>query len=660
MEEITIVEEIMVKPSKRAYSLGSPLSDLTPAPIVAQRNPTANDINYEIGQPWVNKSANRYYVLTSVTSGAATWTIASPGASDVDTITGDSGGALSPSGGNITIAGGTGITTSGSGSTLTIDAAAGTASISEYVVDAAGGADYTTIQSALDAANGAGGGVLYIRPGTYTEDLTLYDGVDLYGTPAVSQNVGASVSIIGTHTPPASGHVGFNSIYFQDTSAVFSSGAAGTCHLVFLNCESAVQNGYFCSLPNWTGILEIWDHNPSASGAPFAVQDGGINNTGGATIFAFSAGIGWGTSNTMNLSGTVVAGDIDFGCPVNFQGSADLSVYGSDFLGPVTLSGSATGFIETSSFDAGSSAAITMSSGAAVRVTTSRITSTNNPAIDGAGAGTLTLGDLVFTSNTALAATLTLARTTTVDGTVRATTFDTDVAAAGVTLSGTTLAADGTDADISLTFTPKGAGSVSVSAGDAIVSSGNAGGDRTIEVTNTDNTMATSRAGFEAAVGGTSAGDPYVNFLISGGQTFTMGIDNSSTNDDFVISDSAALGTTNRLVIDGSTGDTSVTGNLALPTAATQLQVEGGAVTDFIGQATLAAGTVTVANTNIAAGDRIICTRSSINSSTALGILVTSISAGANFTITAVQPGTPGSPETNDTSIVDYFIVREL
>lgn len=44
---------------------------------------------------------------------------------------------------------------------------------------------------------------------------------------------------------------------------------------------------------------------------------------------------------------------------------------------------------------------------------------------------------------------------------ILATTFDTNVAAAAVTLSGTTLSADGTDTDINLTLTPKGAGYVS-------------------------------------------------------------------------------------------------------------------------------------------------------------------------------------------------------
>jgi hypothetical protein len=52
--------------------------------------------------------------------------------------------------------------------------------------------------------------------------------------------------------------------------------------------------------------------------------------------------------------------------------------------------------------------------------------------------------------------------------TALATTFDTNVAAAGVTLVGTTLAADGTDADISINITPKGTGAVALA--DAILS----------------------------------------------------------------------------------------------------------------------------------------------------------------------------------------------
>ena len=47
-------------------------------------------------------------------------------------------------------------------------------------------------------------------------------------------------------------------------------------------------------------------------------------------------------------------------------------------------------------------------------------------------------------------------------GTVLGTTFDTNVAAAGVTLSGVTLSADGTDSNININITPKGTGEVAL------------------------------------------------------------------------------------------------------------------------------------------------------------------------------------------------------
>ena len=48
--------------------------------------------------------------------------------------------------------------------------------------------------------------------------------------------------------------------------------------------------------------------------------------------------------------------------------------------------------------------------------------------------------------------------------TAKATTFDTNVASAGVTMAGTTISADGTDANIDITMTPKGSGTVNPSA----------------------------------------------------------------------------------------------------------------------------------------------------------------------------------------------------
>ncbi len=105
----------------KSYGLNNPLQDVFPGPVLASRNPTTNDRNYELGQAWVNTSANTIFGLTSVVSNSATWSLLGPGASDVDTLTGDGGGAISPAAGNITLAGGTNITTAGGGSTITFN-----------------------------------------------------------------------------------------------------------------------------------------------------------------------------------------------------------------------------------------------------------------------------------------------------------------------------------------------------------------------------------------------------------------------------------------------------------------------------------------------------------------------------------------------------------
>ena len=106
--------------------------------------------------------------------------------------------------------------------------------------------------------------------------------------------------------------------------------------------------------------------------------------------------------------------------------------------------------------------------------------------------------------------------------------------------------------------------------------------------------------------------------------------------------------------------DANFAGNVVLTSVATQLEMNGGAVTDFIGQATLVSGTVTIANTNIAANDRIFLTRADANSSTALGELtITAQTASTSFVITALDPADGSTTITGDVSVVNYFIVRQ-
>ena len=100
----------------RGYGLDGPLQDVFPQPVVATRIPGTGDKLYPVGQVWINKSTDQAWFLTSVSAGSATWALASPGASDVDTIN-----SLSPTAGNIVIEGGTNITDSNAGSTVTLN-----------------------------------------------------------------------------------------------------------------------------------------------------------------------------------------------------------------------------------------------------------------------------------------------------------------------------------------------------------------------------------------------------------------------------------------------------------------------------------------------------------------------------------------------------------
>ncbi len=108
-------------------------------------------------------------------------------------------------------------------------------------------------------------------------------------------------------------------------------------------------------------------------------------------------------------------------------------------------------------------------------------------------------------------------------------------------------------------------------------------------------------------------------------------------------------------------GDITATlGNVIINGAAKQLRVHGGAATDFIGQTTLALGvSPAIANTNIAATDKIFLSRQGVNGSTALGVFDVVITPTTSFQITARKPA-DASTETGDTSIVDYFIVRQV
>jgi len=117
---------------------------------------------------------------------------------------------------------------------------------------------------------------------------------------------------------------------------------------------------------------------------------------------------------------------------------------------------------------------------------------------------------------------------------------------------------------------------------------------------------------------------------------------------------SAGLAVTGDTVV---TGALTTSGDLTLSSVATKIVMNGGAVTDFIGTGVLTAGTQTIANTNIAAGDVILFARTAVNASTALGIYTYTITPATSFTVTSMGV-TTATVLAGDVSSYVYFIVR--
>src|ERR1044071_6553338 len=118
----------------------------------------------------------------------------------------------------------------------------------KWIVDStAGQGTHTTIASALTSASS--GDTIFIRPGTYTENLTLKAGVNLsaYSCDAYTPNV----TIVGKCTHNTAGLISCSGIRFQ-TNSDFCIVLSGTSapQLTLVNCWIQIENTTAISLAN--------------------------------------------------------------------------------------------------------------------------------------------------------------------------------------------------------------------------------------------------------------------------------------------------------------------------------------------------------------------------------------------------------------------------
>lgn len=335
--------------------------------------------------------------------------------SDVgQTITGDSGGALSPTAGNWNILGQKAgsipvMDTIGSASTLSIE---NRTWVTEFVVDPSSTVGlrgtYTTIQSAINAASS--GDMIYVRPGTYVENLTLIAGITIASIPGDGYDnlVQIEGSITGTYSgistisgcklvPTTAGGItlsggGGTQLYVKGC-VLFSFGSSGT-NYVFTSTNAACTASFYDCL---------FDTN--AFGSYFNVSAGGVNifncdfapNSGGSTIAnTISGGVidmrntAYGDQNILQPSWTISGGNFyavncDINGSITTSSTSNLTISNCNCYSTTTFFtlGGSSHYIYGSAITSGTGSAVSVSTSCFLSQLT--INSTNTNPITGSG-----------------------------------------------------------------------------------------------------------------------------------------------------------------------------------------------------------------------------------------------------------------------------------
>jgi len=257
----------------------------------------------------------------------------------------------------------------------------------KFIVDAsAANGTHTTIASAITAASS--GDTIFIRPGTYTENLTLKAGVNLTAYDCDAGN--GTVKIVGKLTSTFSGSVNITGISLQ-TNGDFAIESTGS------NAALLSLNRCFIQCSNNTGIS---GSNTNAR-VTFTDSGGSLDTTGIAYFASTGLSIGFircalGNSGASTTANTISAGTatIDFTSitnPISLTGTSNFNSKYSSFntasqnVTALTVNSSGSKFSHYCIFSSGSAVAITITSGT-FQLTYSIVTSTNaTAAIDGAG-----------------------------------------------------------------------------------------------------------------------------------------------------------------------------------------------------------------------------------------------------------------------------------
>lgn len=322
------------------------------------------------------------------------------------TITAQSGGPLSPTAGNWNIFGLGETSTSGAGSTLSILSPR----TAKFVVDpTANFGTHTTITAALAAA--AAGQTIFIRPGTYTENLTLKAGVNLaaYEADALTPNV----TIVGKLTASYTGIVSLSGIRCQTNADNCISVTGASSLLILSNCFISATNNTSISITN--GILSLLHCNSDISNTGISL----FAMTGGFLVTEFCDFSNTAQSSTQSTcaDGTITSIYSNFSSAILVSGTtATINAFASTFgsqTGVIAITQNSTAAIEMNLRNcfviAPSTAAVSIGAGANLSLCNCTVRAGVANAITGAGtcrAAGIVFEDSAATINTATVITL--------------------------------------------------------------------------------------------------------------------------------------------------------------------------------------------------------------------------------------------------------------
>lgn len=238
----------------------------------------------------------------------------------------------------------------------------------KYIVTSTDTGPFHTIQSCLDYVQALGETTtILVRPGTYTEDLTLYSGINITGGSE------GQVIVVGAHTPPAAGTVVLTNLTLQSATSVLVSAAAGTTDITFQDCTFGTSV-FVVDCINWTGAIHF-DNCLEQS-----LSNGIVNNTGGSAVEILNSSIGAGIA-PMIASGVTRIFSSRIYAPMTLSGASSLDT--SYLEGALTITGTSDVTITSTKINSGAATAITTTTTGLVSIENCVIDATGLTAIDG-------------------------------------------------------------------------------------------------------------------------------------------------------------------------------------------------------------------------------------------------------------------------------------